>query len=141
MSNEIPADMPPRMADLKRTIGPGDADAQARFVGAWNELLGALKARNAEIKEKGSDVRITLACMYVMIVKVGYTQIVPQVDFADLQTISPEVVAEMKRRGCVLIRNVVADADAVAWRKALQAYVSTNEVEGLPEEDKQFFQL
>jgi hypothetical protein len=75
--------------------------------------------------------------------------------------VSEDVRDNIRRRGCVVIRNVVDDADATAWKDELKQYVTKNPVEGkvkhlsqwiirisyntrsvgFPEEDKQFFQL
>ena len=42
----------------------------------------------------------------------------------------PEEVEYIKKRGVVLIKNVVDDAQAVSWREDLKNYVKTNPVEG-----------
>jgi hypothetical protein len=86
-------------------------------------------------------------------------QYVPQVEFSELDTLSPQQVDTIKRRGCVLIRNVVDDSEAIKWREELQEYVKSNPdaeggdvspsvsdqqpyfIQGFPENDKQFLQL
>ena len=79
-------------------------------------------------------------------------------EFSDLDQVSQEQVDEVRRKGCVVIKNVVDDAEATSWKEDLQAYVKANPVKGrpasfvsilladrqaagFPEEDKQFFQL
>ena len=37
---------------------------------------------------------------------------------------------EIKRKGCIVIKNVVDDAEAAEWREDLQAYVKANPVDG-----------
>ncbi|KAI0076163.1 DUF1479-domain-containing protein [Panus rudis PR-1116 ss-1] len=114
---------PPRFADLKRDIaesfGPG---FQERVTKAWNEILVELKAETANIAREGSEG-------------------IPQVDFAELQGLSKDKLDTIKRKGCVVIRNVVDDAEALSWKADLVDYVKTNPVKGFPEEDKQFFQI
>ena len=39
-------------------------------------------------------------------------------------------MAAIKRKGCVVIKNVVDDAEAVGWREDLQQFVKANPVEG-----------
>lgn len=70
------------------------------------------------------------------------TDYVPQVDFSEIGNLSPERVEEVRRKGSVVIRNVVDDAEATSWREWLQEYVTKNPgIEGFPADDKQFFQL
>ena len=45
-----------------------------------------------------------------------------KIDLSLLETI--------RRKGCVVIRNVVDDAEATAWKNDLRDYVKTNPVNG-----------
>jgi hypothetical protein len=54
------------------------------------------------------------------------TQCIPQVEFEELSTLTPEKVEEIKIRGCVVIKNVVDDEDAIKWKEAVKDYVSAN---------------
>ncbi len=85
----------------------------------------------------------------------------PEVNFAELKTLSPERIAEIRRKGCLVIRDVVDDAEARTWQAWLREYVAKNpnidgwsaraihsyalclpgSFSGIPENDKQFFQL
>lgn len=47
-------------------------------------------------------------------------------DFSELNTLSPEKVEEVRRKGSVVIRNVVDDSEASSWKEWLKEYVSTN---------------
>ena len=59
-------------------------------------------------------------------------QYIPQVDFKDLANLRPEDVEKLKTRGCVVIRNIVDDDEAISWRNDLQTLVKANPgVEGL----------
>ena len=82
--------------------------------------------------------------------------------FAELNSLSDERLAEIRRKGCVVIRDVVDDEEARTWQAWLREYVSKNPqvhgkdscdvfvsakcvfsqpISGMPENDKQFFQL
>ncbi len=55
----------------------------------------------------------------------------PEVSFAELGSLSEQRVDEIKRKGCVVIRDVVDDAEAKEWQAWLREYVSKNpDIEG-----------
>ncbi|EJD42505.1 DUF1479-domain-containing protein, partial [Auricularia subglabra TFB-10046 SS5] len=67
---------------------------------------------------------------------------VPQVDYSDLQGLSAEKLAEIKKKGCVVIKNVVPDEEALKWKADLRKIIEDNpQLEGMPKDDKQFFYL
>ena len=57
-------------------------------------------------------------------------QIIPQIEFSNISNLKPEEVEAIKQKGAVLIKDVVDDQQAAAWREELKEYVSTNPVEG-----------
>ncbi|KZT20478.1 DUF1479-domain-containing protein [Neolentinus lepideus HHB14362 ss-1] len=115
--------MPPRFVELKYEIAKSYPDFQKRATEAWARLLLSLALSTQQIAKEG-------------------TNIVPQVDFKDLKLLEEDTLNNIKRRGCVVIRNVVDDAEATGWKKALEEYVATNpDVPGFPDGDKQFFML
>ncbi|KAG6827163.1 hypothetical protein H0H92_012923 [Tricholoma furcatifolium] len=117
------ADLPARFSDLKREIANSYPDFKERATKAWGEIIDELKVVTADIAKTGSDY-------------------IPQVNFADLKKLGPEEIEKIKRRGSVVIRDVVPDAEAVAWREQLREFVKGNpDAIGLPENDKQFFML
>ena len=61
--------------------------------------------------------------------------------FRDLETLDEGVLKNIRRRGCVVIHNVVDEAEAQAWKKDLDSLVTGNPVIGMPEDQKQFFML
>jgi hypothetical protein len=87
------------------------------------------------------------------------------VDYKDLEKLSKEEVEKIKRRGSVVIKDVVDDQKAIGWRESLREFVKVNPtVEGTsfglngsshflildfisfissgnPADNKQFFQL
>ncbi|KAH8091346.1 DUF1479-domain-containing protein [Cristinia sonorae] len=113
---------PPRFVEIKQKIAGLYPDFQERVTKAWNEVLEELDQATTEIATQGSNI-------------------VPQVEFAQLGKLSAEEVENIRRKGCVVIRNVVDDSEAEGWRRELQDFVRANPVEGFPETDKQFFQL
>jgi hypothetical protein len=48
------------------------------------------------------------------------------VDYAALGSLPQEKVAEIRARGCVVIRDVVDDAEAAGWREELHEFVRAN---------------
>lgn len=47
-----------------------------------------------------------------------------------MEELSAEEVNTIKRRGCVVIRDIVDDEKAIAWRESLREFVRVNPVEG-----------
>ncbi|CAL1716090.1 unnamed protein product [Somion occarium] len=112
---------PPRFTEIKHDIAESYPNFQERVTQAWNEILQELKSAVADFARQGSEA-------------------VPQVEFSDLPNLSQEQIEAVKRRGCVVIRNVVDDAEAQSWRNDLKEYVTVNsDIYGFPEGDKQFF--
>ncbi|KAF8150934.1 hypothetical protein B0H34DRAFT_730672 [Crassisporium funariophilum] len=117
--------LPPRFIDVKAAIAASYPDFEARVTQAWAEILQEMVKVTDVIKAEGVDY-------------------IPQVSFSSLQTLSKEEIDKIKRRGSVVIRDVVDDAQAVQWKEELKVFVKVNDdkgVEGTPENDKQFFQL
>ena len=88
--SELPAlgPCPPHLAELKRQIaefyGP---DFEQRATRAWKEILEELKVATAEIAKQGTDVSFLTVCVACWLCLISlHAQIVPQVDFADLET-------------------------------------------------------
>ncbi|KAF8495327.1 DUF1479-domain-containing protein [Gautieria morchelliformis] len=116
-------DFPPRFVELKKQLIDSNPEAQAHLTAAWTDLLTELSTATKKFKEQGSDL-------------------VPQVDFADLGTLSQESIANIKKCGCVLIRNVVDREEALGWKQAVKDYVAANPtIPGFPEDNKQFFHM
>ncbi|KAH9481804.1 Tubulin beta-2 chain [Psilocybe cubensis] len=115
--------LPARFIDLKVQIASSYPDFEKNAIRTWSEILHEMNNVTKTIIEEG-------------------TNYVPQVDFADLNNLSSEEVEKIKRKGSVVIRNVVPDEQAIKWKEELKEFVTVNStVEGLPEGDKQFFQL
>ncbi|KAK7032751.1 DUF1479-domain-containing protein [Favolaschia claudopus] len=66
----------------------------------------------------------------------------PPLAFADLNTLTEAQIAEIKRKGSVVIKDVVDDDQARAWKASLEEFVKANpQSDGFPEDNKQFFHL
>lgn len=63
-------------------------------------------------------------------------------EFSDLDAVTPDTRDLIRRAGCVIIRNIVDDKQALAWKTQLAEYVKLNpSVGGIPEHNKQLFML
>ncbi|CAK9782520.1 DUF1479-domain-containing protein [Cutaneotrichosporon oleaginosum] len=108
--------LPPHFARLKRElVPPGREEA---VIASWHRLLARLHDVTAEIEAKGSDL-------------------IPEVQFAELDDIAPEVEDEVRARGMVVVRGVT-DTDLGAQ---LRSYVRSNPVTGFPKENPQVFEV
>jgi len=114
---------PARFADLKASIASSYPDFELNATRSWGEILQELNNLANIIKAEGPNT-------------------IPQVNFADLHKLSAEEIEKIKRRGTVVIKDVVPDEQAIKWKEELKEFVKANPtVEGLPEDDKQFFML
>ncbi|KAJ7082858.1 hypothetical protein B0H15DRAFT_851751 [Mycena belliarum] len=117
------APLPPRFTEIKRGIAAANPNFEQDLTKAWNEVLAELDRVSKTIVKEGSAY-------------------IPQVAFADLDKLSEAQIADIKRKGTVVIKDVVDDAQARAWKSSLEEFVKANpQSEGFPEEDKQFFHL
>ncbi|KAN0092612.1 Protein of unknown function (DUF1479) domain containing protein [Tylopilus felleus] len=96
---------PSRFVDLKRKIV--STTTPERLTAAWNDILAELATRTAEIARAGPDF-------------------VPQVNFADLDKLTPEEVNIIRRKGSVVIRGVVDTKTASGWKTELDKFVEAN---------------
>ncbi|BEJ02402.1 hypothetical protein CcaverHIS631_0701970 [Cutaneotrichosporon cavernicola] len=108
--------LPPHFAGLKRDLVP--PEREAALVASWRRLLTRLEYVTAEIQEKGSDL-------------------IPQVQFGDLDNLAPWVEDEIRARGSVVVRGVTSED----WDTQLRSYVSSNPVTGFPKDDPQVFEV
>ena len=58
-------------------------------------------------------------------------QYIPEINFNSLDSLSQDEIAKIKRRGTVLIRDVVDDTQALGWKDDLKKFVKVNEEQGL----------
>jgi Protein of unknown function (DUF1479) len=60
-----------------------------------------------------------------------FRQYIPEVNFNSLGSLSQDEIAKIKRRGTVLIRDVVDDTQAIGWKDDLKKFVKVNDERGL----------
>jgi len=116
---------PARFVDLKRELAErfAGADYEAQLTDSWRDLLGELALRTKEIAAEGPNH-------------------IPQVRFDELDKLTPEQVAVIRRKGSVVIKGVVDDKEAEGWKTSLEEFIKTNpDIDGFPEGDMQFFHL
>lgn len=115
---------------IKEEIASSHPDFQERVTRAWGEVLVEMAKVTDDIAKTGPNVRQFLVLSYSRVLTI--LQYIPQVNFADLDTLSPEVVDEIKRKGSVVIKDVVDDKEAIAWKQLLEDFVKANpNVEGM----------
>ncbi|KAH6909282.1 hypothetical protein BKA70DRAFT_1278064 [Coprinopsis sp. MPI-PUGE-AT-0042] len=123
MDKSKPIELPPRYAELKKQIAASYPDFEQNATRAWREITEELNKFAETIQKEGSSY-------------------IPSVDFKDLKSLSQEQVAKVRQAGSVVIRNIVDDTEAIAWRESLKKFVKENpDVEGTPLPNKQFFEL
>ncbi|KAF9007508.1 hypothetical protein BDQ17DRAFT_1422870 [Cyathus striatus] len=122
MSTESPI-LPPRFASLKAEIAASYPDFEQCVTKAWAEIIQQLESVTKTIQEQNSEY-------------------IPQVNFADLGKLSTEQITDIRRKGSVVIKDVVDDVEARGWKESLIEFIKNNPtVDGVPADNKQFFQL
>ncbi|EJT97180.1 DUF1479-domain-containing protein [Dacryopinax primogenitus] len=106
---------------LKRSIvSPSD---EAALKACWVDLINALAEAQKEIVAKGPTI-------------------IPQIESGDLDKLSEAQRDEIRKVGSVVVHNIVDDDLALKWKGMLREYIKANpQVDGFPEEDKQFLQM
>ena len=124
---------PPRFVELKKEIAAAYPDFEAGVTKAWREIPAELEKVTGEIARKGSQVGVSMGAQcvrHVSLTSETRYQGVPEVRFEELSSLSEDRVAEIRRKGCMVIRDVVEDDEARTWQAWLREYVSKNEVDG-----------
>lgn len=98
------APLPDRFRQLKCDLVRG---RERQLTDSWRRLLRDLERENEVIANKGS-------------------QVVPQVDYADLERGLGGLRDEIKKRGAVVVRGVVPEAEARAYKEEVEDYVKKN---------------
>ncbi|KAE8151113.1 hypothetical protein BDV25DRAFT_129039 [Aspergillus avenaceus] len=118
-----PEPLPPRFRDLKLQYWQKNEEALKR---SWQRLLPSLEEEVDKIKKKGSDI-------------------IPSVDYSDVVSGSvPEaLLAEIRHRGTVVIRNVLPRGVAREYKERIEDYVAANQerVKAFPPESPAVYEL
>ncbi|KAL1590867.1 hypothetical protein WHR41_00312 [Cladosporium halotolerans] len=110
----------PRFAELKQKLVAGKEEA---LHASWNRLLQSLQEEIPLIREQKSNV-------------------IPEIDFKDIDAASPEFRSEHKKRGVAVIRNVVPEQEALDLKQHLRDYIAANpHTKAFPPENPQVYEL
>lgn len=117
---EVPLE--PRFADMKKRLLHGREDA---LVASWNRLLDHLREQTALVEERG-------------------TSLIPEMSFADVKnkSISEEFRKAYKEYGVCVVRGVVDEHEALAYKQDIRDYVRANpHTKAFPQHDPQVYEL
>ncbi|KAF2968682.1 hypothetical protein GQX73_g4906 [Xylaria multiplex] len=112
--------LPERFLDLKRSLVAGHED---RVVAGWQRLLAQLKQENAILARDGSKV-------------------IPSLEFLNLEKDLTRFQSEIKKRGVAVIRGVIPENEARAYKNDIEEYVRQNpSTRAFPQHDPQVYEL
>ncbi|KAL2801065.1 hypothetical protein BJX66DRAFT_321034 [Aspergillus keveii] len=118
-----PEPLPPRFKDLKERFFRENEDALKK---SWERLLPSLEEEVHKIKSKGSDI-------------------IPSVEYADVISgnVSSDILAEIRHRGSVVVRNVLPRNEARSYKEQIEEYVAANQerVKAFPPDSPAVFEL
>nr|POF12274.1 uncharacterized protein ybiu [Quercus suber] len=114
----------PKLAERFAMIKSGLVDGnEEKLTASWIRLLERLAKENELVKAKGPAI-------------------IPQIDFSDLDKVTPEQMAEVRHRGTAVIRGVVPEHEARAYKSEIEEYVRANPwTKAFPSHDPQVFEL
>lgn len=98
------APLPDRYRQIKCDLLRG---REHKIFESWSRLLRQLRRENDIIAAKGSDV-------------------IPQVDFADLEAGCERLKGEIKKRGALVVRGVIPEQEARGYKEEIEDYVRKN---------------
>ncbi|KAI0015471.1 DUF1479 domain protein [Xylariomycetidae sp. FL0641] len=112
--------LPDRFLELKKTLSRGRED---RIVAGWNRLLRDLRRENEAVAQAGPDI-------------------IPTLEFARLDEELPNIQAELKKRGVAVIRGVIPEGEARAYKEEIEEYVRKNpSTKAFPQDNPQVYEL
>lgn len=110
----------PRFAEVKSKLIGGNEEA---IWSSWNRLLESLREEIPIIKQQGSNI-------------------IPEIDFKDIDNPSPKFRAEHKKRGVAVIRNVLPHQEALQLKEDLREYIKANpHTKAFPADNPQVYEL
>jgi hypothetical protein len=104
LSGNAPAPLPPRFANVKQKLIQGREEA---ITASWKRLLKALEREVRKIEELGSSI-------------------IPSIQYDELHDKFPEFQTDLKERGAGVIRGVVPQEEARAYKTDLEKYIKAN---------------
>ncbi|KAI8137683.1 DUF1479 domain protein [Fennellomyces sp. T-0311] len=117
-------ELDPRFLELKRQIAPKNADLLRK---AFDRLLDTFEKEAQEIRQHGSSI-------------------IPEVTMEDIRgnggRLPEKIVPEIKKRGTVVIRNIVDRALAAEYKASIQEYINNHPgIVGFPEDNPQVWEV
>lgn len=114
----------PRLLQLKRQIAPANPSILQK---AYDRLLNTFEKEGAEIRKHGSSI-------------------LPEVDVADIKAnggrIPEKLVPIVKKRGAIVVRNIVDQAEAIDYKAKIQEYIKKHpEIVGFPADNPQVWEV
>ncbi|KAK0490689.1 hypothetical protein IW261DRAFT_1413180 [Armillaria novae-zelandiae] len=104
---------------IKGEIASSYPDFDAHVTQAWTNILVELKKVIQEISAGGSEF-------------------IPQAKFSEFQSLPADKIAEIRRKGCLVIKDIADDEQVIAWKNPLEDFISNNpDIDGFPPDDKQ----
>lgn len=98
LSGKDKTSLPSRFADQKRRLIAGREDQVKR---SWDRLLCKLRSEVCTIEKRGSDI-------------------IPSIEFKDIQAAPLSFQDELKKRGVSIIRGVIPEAEARAYKEEIE---------------------
>ncbi|RYP59056.1 hypothetical protein DL769_008705 [Monosporascus sp. CRB-8-3] len=92
--------LPPRFLDIKKALVAGH---EHRVVDSWKRLLERLRAENRTIAKEGPAI-------------------IPNIDFHELDKGLTTFGAEIRERGVAVVRNVIPEKEARAYKDEIEEY-------------------
>ncbi|EEU39299.1 uncharacterized protein NECHADRAFT_94732 [Fusarium vanettenii 77-13-4] len=111
--------LPPRFAEVKRSLAQNKDALHA----SWSRLLTQLREETEIVKAEGS------AC-------------IPEIQFTGLDNPSAEFASEIRKRGIAVVRQVIPEKEARAYKEDVEAYIAANpSTRAFPPHDPQVYEL
>ncbi|KAI9725625.1 MAG: hypothetical protein M1828_002910 [Chrysothrix sp. TS-e1954] len=110
----------PRFAEIKKKLIYGHEDA---LEAAWKRLLRTLREEVPLVASLGPEV-------------------IPQIDYVDIDRPSEHFTKEHKKRGVAVIRNVLSQREALELKSELRSYIRDNpHTKAFPQVNPQVYEL
>lgn len=104
LSGKEKSALPGRFADQKKRLIAGHED---QIQQSWDRLLRQLKDEVHLIEQRGSDI-------------------VPSIDFKDIQSAPAAFTNELRKRGVAVIRGVIPEHEARGYKEEIEHYAKVN---------------
>lgn len=126
--------LPARFSDLKKKIlagtRPGDETRiRDHLEKSWRDLLPALA-------EEMQDIRVRKQSVFPAI---EYPH--DGVQNSLKEALSPQTIQNIKKRGAMVVKNVISEEKVLQWKEDIREYASRNKARGFPEDNPQVFEL